>query len=490
MLELLSLGNLDQRQREMLDVVSESGQSLLRIIDDILDFSKIEAGRLELREEAGSVARILREVREIHAPLAAGKGLRIEAVLDPRLAPASWVDPVRLRQILNNFVGNAVKFTFEGHVEIRADVLADHAGSQSLRLSVVDTGVGIAPEEQARLFEPFVQATTNNAAGGTGLGLVISRRLADMMGGSVHLTSEPGRGTTLVLELELRKAPVELLPRPRTDQAQDLRRLAAQEDAVPGPAQAPLDDAWILIVDDHPVNRELLQQQVEALGYAARTAVDGSDALARWSAGGVALVLTDCQMPRMSGYELALQIRARESAGGAARTPIVACTAMALGEERGKCLAAGMDDVVFKPVELRRLHDVLQRWHPRPRRPPATQATAGQEPQGTVDTALVAATWGRDPKTLEGVVAAYLQSVREDHALLREAAARRDAKSVRELAHRMLGASSMVGAQGVAESCMQLTAASREAHWSEVERALETLGAEQARLEAEFGGPP
>jgi PAS domain S-box-containing protein len=491
MLELLSLGALDERQREMLDVVSESGQSLLRIIDDILDFSKIEAGRLELREEAGSVARIVREVREIHAPLAAGKGLRIAAVLDPRLAPASWVDPVRLRQILNNFVGNAVKFTSEGHVEIRADVLADDQGSQSLRLSVMDTGVGIAPEEQARLFEPFVQATTDSAAGGTGLGLVISRRLAAMMGGTVHLTSEPGKGTTLVLELELRKAPAQLLPRPRAEQAQDLRRLIAQDDAGPRTAQAPAAGASILIVDDHPVNRELLQQQVEALGYAARTAVDGSDALAQWRAGGVSLVLTDCQMPRMSGYELARQIRAREAAEGTARAPIVACTAMALGEEREKCLAAGMDDVLFKPVELRRLFDVLQRWCPRNALPPQHPAAiaTGQESHSTLDASLVAATWGPDPKTLEGIAAAYLQSVRDDHARLRAAAACRDAKAVRELAHRMLGASSMVGATGIAESCMQLTAASRDARWDDLQLALEALGQEQARLEAEFGGP-
>lgn len=492
-LELLGLSPLDDTQRDMLNVVTESGQALLRIIDDILDFSKIEAGKLELREEVGSVAGIVHDVQNIYASLASSKGLLIEVALDPRLAPAARIDALRLRQILNNFVSNAVKFTHEGRIEMRVDVLADGEDAQRVRLSVSDTGVGIPAEEQARLFEPFVQGGAGTAtAGGTGLGLVISRRLAQLMGGTVHMASEPGAGTTLSLELEVRKASPELLPPPMARRMEDLRRKTAHVRMAPAVAEAEAEGSLVLVVDDHPVNRLLLQQQLQSLGYAAETAVDGQDALAQWSSGRFGLVLTDCQMPRMDGYELTRRIREREAATGAPRTPVIACTAMALEDEREKCLAAGMDDVVFKPVDLPQLLDVLDRWKHVPPRPGTGAPQPATEPampgsRSAVDTNLLKATWGSDAKTIQSIVDAYLNSVREDYAGLYEAVGRRDLEAVRELAHRMLGASGMVGARGIAESVMLVTAASREASWDELQSAVQALEAEYARLDAEFG---
>ncbi len=484
-LELLSLSPLDDTQRDMLNVVADSGQALLRIIDDILDFSKIEAGRLELREGVASVAGIVRDVQNIYATVAGSKGLRIEVVLDPRLAPAFRLDALRLRQILNNFVSNAVKFTVVGQVQLRVEVLADEAGRQRLRLSVRDTGVGIPPEEQARLFEPFVQGGAGTAtAGGTGLGLVISRRLAELMGGTVHMESRPGAGTTLSLELELAKASAALLPPPMARKVEDLRRMTGQLRTAPTVAEAEAEGSLVLVVDDHPVNRMLLQQQLRSLGYAAETAGDGHDALAHWGSGRFGLVLTDCQMPRMNGYELARKIREREAAAGMPRTPVLGCTAMALEDERAKCLAAGMDDVVFKPVDLPQLLDALHRWKPLPARRARTDA---RREHSAVDTALLEATWGSDARTIQAIVDSYLNSVREDYAGLHEAVARRDLEAVRELAHRMLGASGMVGARGIAESCLLVTAASREARWDELESAVQALEAEYARLDAEFG---
>jgi PAS domain S-box-containing protein len=489
-LELLSLSPLDDTQRDMLNVVTDSGQALLRIIDDILEFSKIEAGKLELREEVGSVAGIVHDVQTVHSPVAARKGLRIVVVLDPRLAPAFRIDALRLRQILNNFVSNAVKFTVDGQVEMRVEVLAEEDDRQRVRLSVSDTGVGIPAEEQARLFEPFVQGGAGaGAAGGTGLGLVISRRLAELMGGTVSLASQPGAGTTLSLELELHKASTASLPPPTAHKVEALRRIIGQLRQAPTVAEAVSEGSLVLVVDDHPVNRMLLQQQLRSIGYAAETAVDGNDALARWDSGRFGLVLTDCQMPRMDGYELARRIRGREAGAGTPRRPVIGCTAMALEDERAKCLAAGMDDVVFKPVDLPQLLDTLQRWKPvaaGQAAGPARAAGGGQ--RSAVDTALLRATWGADARTIQSIVDAYLHSVREDYAGLHEAVGRRDLEAVRELAHRMLGASGMVGAKGIAESCMLVTAASRAARWDEVESAVQALEAEYARLDAEFGG--
>jgi CheY-like chemotaxis protein len=350
---------------------------------------------------------------------------------------------------------------------------------------VSDTGVGIPPEEQARLFEPFVQGGAGTAtAGGTGLGLVISRRLAELMEGTVRMESRPGAGTTLSLELELAKASAALLPPPMARKVEDLRRMTGQLRTAPTAAEAEAEGSLVLVVDDHPVNRMLLQQQLRSIGYAAETAGDGLDALAQWGSGRFGLVLTDCQMPRMNGYELARRIREHEAAAGIARTPVLGCTAMALEDERAKCLAAGMDDVVFKPVDLPQLLDALHRWKP----VPARRAHAdGRRERSAVDTALLRATWGSDANTIQSIVDSYLNSVREDYAGLHEAVARRDLEAVRELAHRMLGASGMVGAKGIAESCLLVTAASRDARWDELESAVQALEAEYARLDAEFG---
>jgi len=355
---------------------------------------------------------------------------------------------------------------------------------------VSDTGVGIPAEEQARLFEPFVQGGAGRMrAGGTGLGLVISRRLAELMGATVTLASEPGAGTTLGLELELRTAPAEALPPSTASKVEALRHITRQLRPAPTVAEAEAEGSLVLVVDDHPVNRMLLLQQLGAIGYAAETAVDGSDALAQWSSGRFGLVLTDCQMPRMNGYELARRIRDRESAGGMRRTPVIGCTAMALEGERAKCLAAGMDDVVFKPVDLPQLLDTLQRWKPVATSPATGPAQADPGgPGSAVDIRLLKATWGADARTIQSIVDAYLHSVREDYASLHAAARRRDLAAVRELAHRMLGASGMVGAKGIAESCMLVTAASRAERWDELESAMQALEAEYARLDAELGG--
>jgi PAS domain S-box-containing protein len=452
MLELLSLTPLDQHQRSTLAVVRESGQSLLRIINDVLDFSKMEADRLEVREEVASIEALVRDVRHIHAPVASSKGLVVSVRSDPMLSPAAWVDPVRVRQVLNNFVANAVKFTQAGEVEIRADVLAQQLDLQSVRFSVRDTGSGISPEDQQRLFSPFVQVGSahGGAAGGTGLGLVIARRLVELMGGTVTLQSEPGQGTTVSFTLQLRAAPPELLPKDMAQQSAELREATARVRPVPDVGQAAAEGTLVLVVDDHPVNRMLLRDQLAILGYACECAQDGMEALGKLRSRRFGLVLTDCQMPGVDGYELARRIRAQEAQEGTSRKPILACTAAA-GELR-QALQAGMDDYLLKPVQLALMQEKLQQWLP---------LAAAPADDDVIDLALVASNWGPDPQTLASIRHAFVASVQEDARALREAVGREDRDAVLQVAHRMLGASRMVGAQALATACEELQAASR-----------------------------
>ncbi|MDM0066369.1 response regulator [Variovorax sp. J31P207] len=494
MLELLGLTELDPEQRETLGLVRESSRSLLRIIDDILDFSKIEAGKLEIRPEVASIKRLVEEVQSIYLGNASSKCLIVRRMVDPRVSPALTVDPVRLRQILNNFVSNAIKFTSEGWIDINVQWLGRSEGMERLRFEVKDTGIGISPEDQQRLFQPFSQAVGEQARrrpGGTGLGLVISRQLAQLMGGSISLDSRPGSGTTIALELSLPVA--DALP----ESAGSVRALStaiAMRRAAPAAAQAAAEGTLVLLVDDHPVNRMLLLRQVRTLGYAAQTADDGVQALKMWQAGRYGLVITDCHMPHMDGYELARAIRSEEAgSGGGSRVPIVACTANALQGEAEACLAAGMDDFLVKPVELARLTEKLDRWLPLPLAPPTPAAPGGAGPAiapaaGPIDEALLAAKCGGDGSMVEEVLATFRRTCEDDSAGLRQAVAADDAAQATQFAHRMAGAGKMVGALAFAAACETIDRASRNGDWKAVLAGMPAFEQEQNRLVDYFAG--
>ncbi|MGR4871244.1 response regulator [Variovorax sp. LARHSF232] len=493
MLELLSLTELDAEQRETLGLVRESSRSLLRIIDDILDFSKIEAGKLEVRPEVVSVKRLIEEVQSIYLGNASSKGLIVRRMVDPRISPALRVDPVRLRQILNNFVSNAIKFTSEGWIDINVQWLGRSEGQENLRFEVKDTGIGISPEDQQRLFQPFSQADGDEARrrpGGTGLGLVIARQLSQMMGGSISLESESGKGTTMTLELTLPVA--EPLPG-SGDSARALPATMAMRRTAPGTAQAEMEGTLVLLADDHPVNRLLLLRQVRTLGYAAQTADDGVQALEMWKSGHFGLVITDCHMPRMDGYELARSIRALESDTGRERVPIVACTANALQGEAEACLAAGMDDFLVKPVELAQLIEKLDRWLPLPQAPSPPAAPAGSSPKAApaaspIDQALLTATCGGDASVVGEVLAAFRRTCEDDSARLRQAVAVDDVAQVTQFAHRMAGASKMVGALAFAAACENIERASRVGDWKAVLAGMSAFEPERMRLAAYLEG--
>ena len=382
MLELLSLSKLDGHQRTTLEVVRSSARSLLRIIDDILDFSKIEAGKLEINLETASVAKVIEAVAGIYAGNASSKALVLKAYCDPRISPAVKVDPLRLQQILNNLVSNAIKFTPEGWVEIRADLLARDGRNDVVRFSVKDTGIGISPEVNARIFQPFAQAGGEIARsfGGTGLGLSICQRLAQLMGSSIAVESEPGRGTTMNFSLALQIAdPATLAGSPGSHAPGATKEVLRMRRKAPSAEEAQREGTLVLVVDDHPVNRMVLLRQVNAAGYAAEEVGDGREAFAAWKTGRFALVLTDCNMPEMDGYALARAIREAERRSVSRRTTIVACTANALRGEAQNCFAAGMDDYIVKPVELTTLLALLDKW----------LASAGVETSNAAERSLI-----------------------------------------------------------------------------------------------------
>ena len=496
MLELLSLTKLDGEQRTTLEVVRASGKSLLRIIDDILDFSKIEAGKLEIRPEAASIAAAIESVRNIFAGNANSKGVLLKHGTDPRISPAVLVDPLRLRQILNNFVSNAIKFTTKGSIEIKAELVECADGQDRVRFSVTDTGIGIAAATQQQLFQPFAQAEANTAHryGGTGLGLAICRRLAEMMGGSVEMVSVLGKGTTMSLNLTLPIADPKELKKTDPETGRDLddtttrmRRMA------PTVAQAEIEGTLVLVVDDHPTNRMVLLRQVNNLGYAAEIAENGVEALNKWKSGRFAAVISDCNMPEMDGYELARCIRGLESANGGTRTPIIACTANALGGEAEKCFAAGMDDYLVKPVELSALLRKLEHWLPIPDAAAMGVQTSGKRsaalepgPGATdpLDRSVLAEIAGGDATAERDILMDFRRANDGDAALLKQAVDQRDMSQITRAAHRIKGASNMVGAVGLASVCERIEQAGRAHDLKAIEASMEAYYRELERLNA------
>ncbi len=602
MLELLQQTSLNEEQSELTDIVRDSASSLLKIIDDILDFSKIEAGKIDIERVPMSPLALVEGVADTLAPHAQRKRLQFTTFVDASVPPMVEGDPVRLRQILFNLVGNAIKFTEKGEVSVRISVESALAGGLRLRARIADTGIGLSPEAQARLFQPFVQAddSTTRRFGGTGLGLSISKRLVERMGGDIGVESEPGRGSTfwftlnvaptasgepevidlsglriLVIDdnptvqealrsyLTMAGAQVEIadtaeggvtqlkrfaaasivvdalivdLKLPGMDgfslrhalgsdsglagkpcilltayddpglrgealsagfkayltkpvrRATLLRavaaacgrtRLAAETEETESEDLALVtnrDEALaagqlVLVAEDNPTNQLVILRQLSRLGYAADLVGDGKKALAAFKETRYGLVITDIHMPEADGFELTAAIRAAERSNGTKRMPIIALTANVLSGETERCLAAGMDDYLAKPVNLAQLRETLGRWLPRQGAPKVAAAPrparAAPVALAVLDLERMREIFGEIDSGAIGLLNRYVDSTIPLLAAIRAAVGRQAGDEARKAIHSVKGASRSAGADEVAQICLELEAALKTDSWDD-----------------------
>jgi len=363
--DLLARTELEEEQRDLVAILSRSGRSLLAIINNILDISKIEAGRLETQDAPFTLLDPFTGVVEMLSTQAEAKGLRLTLVTSPDLPQMVIGDAVRLGQVVTNLVGNAVKFTDEGSivVDVKRDESTPPPSNQVVvRCDVTDSGIGISKRDAEHLFKEFTQVDASNTRrfGGTGLGLAISDRLVKLMGGEIGCRPNPSGGTTFWFTL-----PLTLPPRPdgRAGPNSDERTETTETETTrTEPQLSEAEGLRALVVDDNEVNAAILTRMLGIIGYPCDTVHSGTEALAALASRPYAMVLMDCQMPKMDGFATTRQIRAQSV--GQPRIPIIAITATATVEDEQKCLTAGMDDYLPKPIVMERLLAVVNRWVP------------------------------------------------------------------------------------------------------------------------------
>ena len=601
MLEMVARGPLAADQRDMLATASESARALFRIVDDILDYSKLEAQRLELETTSFNLGELLQSQLQLMQRSAEHKGLQVALALDPAVRLAVRGDPTRLRQVLSNLVVNAIKFTERGSVQLRVQRLGETETQHLLRFEVRDTGIGIDAAQQQRLFNAFTQAdaSTTRLYGGTGLGLVICKRIIDLMHGKIGLQSSPGKGSTFWFEIPLLKVPGDLhkpagnLPQvllvsndprlqrrlelllpnwgfalhvvgnvhealeqlrraadgvlwhgliadlaalrhgttalqravagsatrlvwlhdeapvaeelyrdatvlPRQSADAELRTalaVAAPAPAAPAPmpaaevgaetAQQALHGARVLLVEDNPVNLLVAQKLLAALGCEVEAVGNGQLALEKLRVQRYQAVLMDCQMPVLDGYAATGRWREEEAGNGLPRLPIIAMTANAMAGDRQRCLDAGMDDYLSKPISREGLQECLLRWCRQatvatatvptepPAVPPATTATAAAAPEEVEHNAAAGSALPiLDRAVLDelrevigaettNIIDVFLDDTGPLVRRLQEAAIAPDPEQLRELAHSLKSASANVGALALSAAARRVELGAR-----------------------------
>ncbi|MDP8913556.1 MAG: ATP-binding protein, partial [Pseudomonadota bacterium] len=443
--DLLEAEKLTAKQERYVESIRASGRHLLNIINDILDFSRIETGKIELENVDFSLPIVLERVRSLLNPLAMERGIELHFELGEHSPPVVKGDPTRLKQVLLNLAGNAIKFTAEGRVVVAVSYQRLDQGLR-FRFEVRDTGIGVPLEAQATLFNAFTQAdhSTKRQYGGTGLGLAISKRLVDAMGGEIGVESEPGTGSVFWFEVPFEEGDAIQLPRPG----------AAPE--------APIAPRRVLVAEDVELNRDIIRTVLERDGHDVVFAWNGRQAVELARQFPFDLVLMDVQMPLMDGVEATRQIR--QLPGPAADTPIIALTANVMATEQEKCIEAGMNEVLMKPIEWERVRAVIRRYEVRSagtlwKTPPTIAgivAGAGEKPsdppqpeENSSEPAFVEATFLKLRELIPAErLAKYLEALETDVAALSAAAPGGDAVEASALqgtAHKIVSQAGMLG---------------------------------------------
>jgi PAS domain S-box-containing protein len=491
MTELLVRCSLGGKELHLAESIHRSGRMLLALINDILDFSKIEAGKLQLEAIPFEVRRVIQEVIDLSEPSAQEKQLKLTCATDSHIPSYLVGDPTRLRQIILNLIGNAVKFTERGTIELSVGLEDQRGESCQLSVTVRDTGIGIPPEVQPHIFEAFSQAdgSTTRKYGGTGLGLAIVKQLVDLMGGTVEFQSRLGAGSLFRFIVCLRSCASPILaPVPPPSSTDSLHSGLCKQ------PPADREGIRILLAEDNPVNRQVACGMLETLDCRIDTAENGREAVAATATTNYALIFMDCQMPEMDGFtatrlirewEMSAPTRNDQSPMTAPHVPIVALTAHAMQGDRERCLAAGMDDYLTKPFTLAQLGQVLTRWVPTKTPGQVEGADVlsigpfrqnGHEPReilrkteaqkdtndGPLIIELAALASIRalqrpgQPDIVARVLTQYVETSPEIVERIRRAVSSKDGAELRAAAHRLKSSSAQLGASALAADCREL----------------------------------
>ncbi|MES9939210.1 MAG: ATP-binding protein [Candidatus Thiodiazotropha sp. 6PLUC2] len=450
---LLEKTELNERQLEYLRIITSSANSLLDIIDDILDFSKMEAGKVKLENSNFSLASMLNSVHVLFTPKAAEKGLNLSTNIADDIPHVLYGDPSRLRQILINLVGNAIKFTDHGQVSVNIQKQTQKNDRVGLQITIQDSGIGISQQQQDQLFQPFQQCdgSITRHYGGTGLGLVIAKRLVNLMGGSISLESTLGEGSTFTISIYLTK--------PQKEKKHSLSLVPSVSNDQPTPALshgALLQDMNILVVDDSNVNLMLAKTLLINEGanvVAEKSAVDAMKTIAgkRFD-----LILLDLEMPVMSGIEAAKELRKENSA--TEKTPIIAVTAHVLPEKRLEVADAGMNDMLAKPYLPEQLYAIIAKWcdnvNYQTKPAPSQPRISAETPVYDRDVALASVAGNQEAARL--ILKEFLAMLPVIETSIRKASAENDTTTLYQAIHKLAGSASSSGASSIHSKAMYL----------------------------------
>jgi PAS domain S-box-containing protein len=455
--QLLLSTDLTPEQRRYVEVVQTSGRTLLALIDDILDLSKIEAGKISLEKQILNVRQVLADVISLLQDRVTAKGLQVLLCVSPDVPQLVKGDAHRLRQILTNLTANAVKFTDHGEVTFNVELMSESNGIATLRFAVTDTGIGICPDQLATLFMPFVQADTSTTRkyGGTGLGLTISKQLVELMGGKIGVNSRKGHGSTFWFTTVFELATADERAS-AGEQAEDLIIEPSLEMTI-GHGER------ILVAEDNHTNQLVVLAQLQKLGYNADAVSNGSEAVEAIARGGYDLVLMDCEMPVMDGYEATRRLRKSLQLD----IPVVALTANAMSPARERCLNEGMNDYLAKPLELPRLAEVLAKWMPAARAPNQENPPSGETVRPDISIFDAESLLRRliGDRQLAGVVLrGFLDDIPHLLKDMRKLLSEGDASGVRLQAHAIKGAAATAGAEALRKIAHDLEQAGGTGH--------------------------